>query len=110
MKGLLNQTSMPNWLRCIDEALRKSGKTREDIGYLDILHMKRSGHKGMLETLGLSEEQSTYLEYYGHVGQVDQILSLQLGLEAGKVQPGTVVAMIAAGIGYTWAANVIQWG
>ena len=110
MKSLLNKTSMPNWLRCIDEALRKSGKTRGDIGYLDILHIKRSGHRGMLESLGLSEEQSIYLEHHGHVGQVDQILSLKLALETGKVRPGTVVAMIAAGIGYTWAANVIQWG
>ncbi len=110
MKGLLNTVSMPNWYHCIDEALRKSGKTRADIGYLDILHIKRSGHLGMLKDLGLTEDQTIYLENYGHVGQVDQILSLKLGLEAGKVKPGTVVCMIAAGIGYTWAANVIQWG
>lgn len=110
MKGLLNTVSMPNWYHCIDEALRKSGKTRADIGYLDILHIKRSGHLAMLKDLGLTEDQTIYLEDYGHVGQVDQILSLKLGLEAGKVKPGTLVCMIAAGIGYTWAANVIQWG
>lgn len=110
MKGLLNETSMPNWMHCIDEALRKSGMTPKDIGYLDILHIKRSGHNAILADLGLSEEQTTYLEDYGHVGQVDQILSLQLGLDSGKVKDGTVVSMIAAGIGYTWAANVIKWG
>ena len=84
--------------------------TREDIGYLDILHIKRSGHLGMLKDLGLTEDQTIYLEDYGHIGQVDQILSLKLALEQGKVKPGTVVCMIAAGIGYTWAANVIKWG
>lgn len=110
MKGLLNTVSMPNWYHCIDEALRKSGMTRKDIGYLDILHIKRSGHMGMLNDLGLTEDQTIYLEDYGHIGQVDQILSLKLGLEQGKVKPGTVVCMIAAGIGYTWAANVIKWG
>ncbi len=110
MKGLLNTTSMPNWYHCIDEALRKSGMTRADIGYLDVLHMKRSGHKAMLAELGLTEDQSIYLEHYGHVGQIDQILSLKLALEQGKVKDGTVVSMIAAGIGYTWAANVIRWG
>ena len=41
MKGLLNTVSMPNWYHCIDEALRKSGKTRSDIDYLDILHIER---------------------------------------------------------------------
>lgn len=110
MKGLLNETSMPNWMHCIDEALRKSGMTRADIGYLDVLHMKRSGHLAMLADLGLTEDQTIYLENYGHVGQVDQILSLKLALEAGKVKDGTVVSMIAAGIGYTWAANVVRWG
>jgi 3-oxoacyl-[acyl-carrier-protein] synthase-3 len=110
MKGLLNTVSMPNWMHCIDEALRKSGMTRADIGYLDVLHMKRSGHLGLLNDLGLTEEQSIYLENYGHVGQVDQILSLKLALEQGRVTDGTVVSMIAAGIGYTWAANVIKWG
>ena len=110
MKGLLNTVSMPNWMHCIDESLRKSGLTRSDIGFLDILHIKRSGHLGMLKDLGLTEEQTVYLENYGHVGQVDQILSLKLALEQGKVKDGTVISMIAAGIGYTWAANVIRWG
>lgn len=110
MKDLLNTTSMPNWYHCIDEALRKSSMTRADIGFLDILHMKRSGHLAMLADLGLREDQSIYLENYGHVGQIDQILSLKLALESGQVKDGTVVAMIAAGIGYTWAANVIRWG
>ena len=110
MKGLLNRTSMPNWYHCIDEALRKSGKTRKDIDYLDILHIKRSGHLGMLKELGLNEDQTIYLERYGHIGQIDQILSLKLALEQGKVKEGDVAVMIAAGIGYTWAANVIQWG
>ena len=90
--------------------LRKSGMTREDIDFLDILHIKRSGHLGMLKDLGLTEDQTIYLENYGHIGQIDQILSLKLALEQGKVKDGDVAVMIAAGIGYTWAANVIQWG
>jgi len=77
---------------------------------LDILHIKRSGHAAMLADLGLREDQSIYLEDYGHIGQVDQILSLELALKAGKVKEGDVVCMIAAGIGYVWSANIIRWG
>ena len=44
------------------------------------------------------------------MGQVDQILSLKLGIEAGKVKSGDTILMIAAGIGYVWAANIIRWG
>jgi 3-oxoacyl-[acyl-carrier-protein] synthase-3 len=55
-------------------------------------------------------EQTVYLEDYGHLGQIDQILSLHLGLQQKKISKGTIVSMIAAGIGYAWGANVIRWG
>lgn len=110
MKDRLNEVSMKNWFYCIDKAFEKSGIPREELGYLALLHFKRSQHINMLETLGLTEDQSIYLEHYGHMGQVDQILSLHLALEQGKVKDGTVISMIAAGIGYAWAANVIKWG
>lgn len=101
---------MKHWFTCIDESLRKSNFSRQDIGYLAILHMKRSGHEEMIKTLGLTAQQTIYLEDYGHIGQVDQILSLHLALHAGNISQGTVVCMVAAGIGYVWAADIIQWG
>lgn len=110
MKERLNEVSMPNWIKCIDESLRKSNLERKDIGFLDILHIKRSGHQFMLDELGLKENQSIYLEDYGHIGQIDQILSLHLALQTGQVKDGTVVCMLAAGIGYVWAANIVRWG
>lgn len=113
MKDRLNEVSMPNWIRCIDESLRKSNYTREDFskhGYLGILHIKRSGHEWMLEQLGLTDEQSIYLENHGHIGQIDQFLSLDLAIKEGKLKKDTIVILLAAGIGYVWAANVIRWG
>jgi 3-oxoacyl-[acyl-carrier-protein] synthase-3 len=110
MKNRLNEVSQQNWLTCINRSFEKSNISKSELGYLAILHIKRSGHLGMLKELGLTEDQSIYLEDYGHIGQVDQILSLALALEKGKVKDGTVVCMLAAGIGYVWAANVIRWG
>ena len=110
MKTRLNEVSSKNWMTCIDKALEKSNLSRNDIGYLDILHIKRSGHLAMLNDLSLTPEQTIYLENYGHIGQVDQILSLSLALKEGKVKDGTIVCMLAAGIGYVWAANLIRWG
>ena len=102
--------SMPNWYECIDKALEKSELTRGDIDYVAILHFKKSMHKAMLAELGIKEEASIYLSNYGHMGQVDQILSLKLALEQKKVKKGSVVLMIAAGIGYVWSASLIKWG
>ena len=44
------------------------------------------------------------------MGQIDQILSLKLALDEGKIKDGDIVATVGAGIGYAWAANVIKWG
>ena len=110
MKDRLNEVSMSNWYRCIDESLQQAKLTRKDITFLDILHIKRSGHAAMIADLGLREDQTIYLEDYGHIGQIDQILSLELALKEGKVKDGDVVCMIAAGIGYVWSANIIRWG
>jgi len=110
MKDRLNEVSMTNWYRCIDESLRKGGKARGDIGYLAVLHFKKSAHLALLKELGLREDQSIYLENYGHLGQIDQILSIHLALQSGQIKAGTNVVTLAAGIGYVWAANLIEWG
>jgi len=110
MKDRLNQVSLPNWHTCINQAFEKSGLSKEAMDYIAILHIKRSGHEAMLKDLGLSQEQSIYLEDYGHLGQIDQILSLELAVKSGKVKDGSIICMLSAGIGYIWAANVIRWG
>ncbi len=110
MKDRLNEVSAGNWITCINKSLEKSNLTLNDLDFLAILHIKRSGHLGMLKDLGLTEDQTIYLEDYGHIGQIDQILSLHLALEQGKVKDGSVICMLAAGIGYVWAANIIKWG
>ncbi|MEH7547632.1 3-oxoacyl-ACP synthase [Neobacillus vireti] len=110
MKSRLEQKSMANFLKVIRESVRKSGYLVSDISYLAILHMKRSAHEYVLKELGLSSEQSIYLEDYGHIGQIDQILSLELALKNGKVKDGDLVVLVSAGIGYAWGATTIKWG
>lgn len=110
MKDRLNEVSMDNWMNCIDKAFEKSNVNKEELGYLAVLHFKRSMYENMLELLNLNHNQSLYLEKFGHMGQIDQILSLHLGLKQNKIQEGTIISMIAAGIGYAWSANVIRWG
>jgi 3-oxoacyl-[acyl-carrier-protein] synthase-3 len=110
MKERLDRLSMQNFLAVIDEALTKSGLTRSDIGYLNILHMKPSAHQFVLQELGLCEDQSYYLGDYGHIGQHDQALSIKKGLESGRLRDGMIMVMVAAGIGYAWSASVVKWG
>lgn len=110
MQDRLAQVSMDNFFKVIDTALSKSGLKRCDIDYLALLHMKRSAHNFILNSLNLNNQQSIYLENYGHLGQNDQILSIELGLEQGLIKEQDNVLLVSAGVGYAWNAGVIKWG
>lgn len=110
MKSRLNEKSTPNFLKVIRESLKKSGYSQEDIDYIAMIHFKYSAHKFILSELGVPESKSIYLKDYGHMGQIDQILSMKLALEQGKIKNGDIVVTVGAGIGYAWAANTIKWG
>ena len=109
-KKKLGETTMPNFYAVIREAVSRSGLPAGGIDYLAILHFKRSAHEAVLAELGLRPDQSTYLEDYGHVGQNDQVLSLELGLRDGKIRDGSRIVFVGAGLGFVWASTVIQWG
>jgi 3-oxoacyl-[acyl-carrier-protein] synthase-3 len=117
MKSRLGAVSIDNWMACVDEALRKSGKkangaayTREDLDYLNMLLVKPSAHEQILDLLGISSEKSLYLNRVGHIGEQDAIISIIEGQRTGKLEDGDLMVMLGAGIGYVWGAGVVQWG
>lgn len=110
MKLRLEEKSLANFCRVVEDAVQNSGATLADVRYIAMLHMKRSAHEQILARLGLSREQSIYLSDYGHIGQVDQFLSLDLARKAGKLRGGELVVLVAAGIGYVWNAICLRWG
>ena len=108
---------MDNWVHCVDEALRKSGPkadgsshTKADIDFLNMVLIKPSGHREMLARLGLTEEQSVYLGEIGHTGEQDAMFAIREGLKSGRLKDGDLMVIVAAGIGYIWAAGAVKWG
>ncbi len=110
MKDRLNEVSMDNWMFCIDEALRKSGYTRADLGFLNMVLIKPSGFRDMLDRLGLTEEQSVYNASIGHIGEQDSIINIIEGQRQGRLKDGDLMAIVGAGIGYVWGAICVRWG
>jgi len=110
MRRLLATRSHPNFLRVVREALAEGGLGEEDIDYLALLHMKRSGHAAILDALRLRPEQSIYLSQVGHVGQFDQLISIELAQQAGLLRQGSIVSAVGAGIGFSWGAVALRWG
>jgi 3-oxoacyl-[acyl-carrier-protein] synthase-3 len=108
MKARLDATSIPTFLEVVREALEEAGYGKADLDYLALLHMKRSAHQKVLQGLGLAEGRSIYLEDYGHLGQLDPILSLKLAWREGSLKEGSLVALAAAGVGYFYGAAVLR--
>ncbi|MCU0513401.1 MAG: 3-oxoacyl-ACP synthase [Anaerolineae bacterium] len=110
MAERLAAVSLPNFVRVIQDAVAQSGAALADVAFLGLTHMKRSFYEQILAAVGLSPAQSIYLDHYGHVQSVDQVLALELGLAAGKIKPGDLVVLAGAGTGYTWSAIALRWG
>ncbi|MGD8397670.1 MAG: 3-oxoacyl-ACP synthase [Anaerolineae bacterium] len=117
MKARLNAVSMDNWMFCIDEALRKSGLeargegyTRANLDFLNMVLIKPSAYRDMLDRLGLGEVQGVYNADVGHIGEQDSIINIVRGLEQGRLHDGDLMAIVGAGIGYVWGAACVQWG
>lgn len=106
----LGQVSLPNFVRVIREAVEQSDASLDDVRFLGITHMKRSFYLEILAAIGLTPEQSVYLDHYGHIQSVDQVLAIELGLAQGKIKNGDLIVLAGAGTGYTWSAVALRWG
>lgn len=113
----LDEVSVPNWMTCVDEALRLSGPKpdgtpykRDDVDYMNMLLVKPSAHETLLDLLGLRDDQSVYLGHIGHIGEQDSIISMIEGERLGRLNPGDLMVIVGAGIGYVWGAAAVLWG
>jgi 3-oxoacyl-[acyl-carrier-protein] synthase-3 len=107
MRQRLERSSIHNFMKVIKEASTQS--MNKPIDYLSILHMKKSAHDEILKLSELREDQSIYLDHFGHYGAPDQVLSIGLAERQNKLKKGDHVCLASAGIGYTWSALSIRW-
>ena len=106
MKERLGEVSLANFESVADNALARSGYDRAALDFVALTHMKRSFHEFLTDRL---DAANSYLDEYGHVQSVDQVLALDEGLKRGLVESGDLLCFLAAGTGYTWAATVLEW-
>lgn len=108
MRARLAGKSLDNFVGVIEDACASSGFKPQDAAYVALLHMKRSAHEEVLRRIGVPASRSIYLSEYGHVGQIDPLLSLKLARDEGRLQSGDRIILCAAGIGYVWNALCLR--
>jgi 3-oxoacyl-[acyl-carrier-protein] synthase-3 len=109
MKARLEQKSLDNFVAVAREACERSGIAPAEVAYAAMLHMKRSAHATVLSRLGIPADRSIYLSDYGHIGQIDPLLSLKLARDGGRLKDGDACMLMAAGIGYVWNAMCVRY-
>jgi 3-oxoacyl-[acyl-carrier-protein] synthase III len=97
-------------LQVATSAVKQSGLSLHDVAFVCPIHVKRSMQAALLDGLGLDDRQAVYLEDTGHMSGVDNLLGLERLGRTGRLRDGDVVLLLAAGIGYTWAATAVRWG
>ena len=110
MRDRLAEVSLGNFLEVATTAVKQSGLSLRDVDFVCPIHMKRSMQAALVDGLGLADSQAVYLEDTGHMSGVDNLVGLDRLARAGCLHDGDVVLLLAAGIGYTWAATVLRWG
>ena len=92
------------------EVIRNVAGSRGSPDYLALRHLNLRDRWRVLRELDLSPGRSFSLEEVGHHGTNDLLISLDLGLRAGRISDGSRVVLASAGIGFSYAAASIRWG
>ncbi|MDO9326344.1 MAG: 3-oxoacyl-ACP synthase [Methanoregula sp.] len=101
---------LKNYLMVINNALKNSGYSVEDIDHIFTNQVKRSITDNLMKELGLKEPQTLRtMKEYGHMGPVDTLFALALAHEEGRIKPGDLVVLAGSAIGFTWAATVLKY-
>jgi 3-oxoacyl-[acyl-carrier-protein] synthase-3 len=78
--------------------------------YLALRHLSPGERRRVLGELQMKPEQSMSLSNWGHHGPNDILISLDDGLKSKAVRNGSLVVLASGGIGFTYAAALVQWG
>jgi 3-oxoacyl-[acyl-carrier-protein] synthase III len=98
-----------NFMRVVREAMRKCGRSVEEINFLFTNQVRKRTLHEVFEDLGLPLERTlSTMEQYGHLSASDTLLALSLALEAGAVHKGDLVVLASSGMGFHWAATVLE--
>lgn len=109
MKARLDPVTIANFVEVARVAVERSDAALGDVALLCGIHLKRSIHAKICDALGIPVERAIYLDDTGHMSGVDPILGLDRAWRTGKLAPGDLVLLLAAGTGYTWAAACVRW-
>src|SRR5690606_30487815 len=93
-----------------DQALIRAGLTGADI---DLLVPHQANIRIIEATARYAgipmEKVFVNVDRYGNMSSATLPIALDEALEAGRIQPGANILMVAFGAGFTWGSAVVRW-
>lgn len=109
LDDMLNRIYVDRYVQAVETALARSGLTTADIDWLFTNQLKVGLMDQIHDRLGVGRDRTVRsIDHAGHIGPGDTLLNLGTALEAGSIEPGDVVVLATSGLGFSWAASVIQ--
>src|SRR5580693_1017505 len=110
LAAVFSRRYLDNYVHVVREALRKCGRSVSEIGFLFTNQVKKSTLEGVFAALGLPPDRTCRtMECFGHQASSDTLLGLAQSLAAGRIREGELVVLASSGIGFNWAATVVQY-
>ena len=107
---ILSKVYLENYGKVIHKSLEKSSYSINDVDFLFTNQVKKSLSKQIIESLGLTMEQTfVSLPKYGHLGAVDTLFCLSKSLEKNQVKPNSLVVLASSAAGFSWAALTVKY-
>ena len=97
------------WPLALEEVIKQVLPDRAP-DYLALRHLSQPDHQRLINNFALKPERSAALSKWGHHGSNDILISLDYGLKNNIIKDGDWVVLASGGIGFTYAAALIQWG
>lgn len=109
----LRESVTPMFVANMTEAARlaceRGGVGEHEIDHVLIQNQIPSVHRAILDRLGTPPAACRYFGGHGHMSSLDPIFALGELAASGHARPGDRLLLLAAGLGYTASALLLEW-
>lgn len=96
-------------VEAVDIACSRAGLTRADIDHVIYINDRREAVAKIADAVGVPIERTNadFTAQHGHMGAVDQLVSLGQHVRRGDLRPGEIVALCGMSAGMHWCATLL---
>ena len=110
LKPLPGDRNVKLWPGLVEQLTKKVGMQVKDLDHVIFTQINKTVIEQVMEIIGLPIEKTTMImDRYGYTGSACIPMALHEAASKGKLKKGDKVALIASGVGFSVACDLIAW-